>query len=163
MPVRWFSMLCILVLGFASPVRAQTDTEFWVGTITVNEQIIVIRLNRSTAFIYQDKRIFARTLVNQTFTDNGLIFTVRWNGGQVTVTQGTNASEFSPMIPMAVNEVLLQKSDGFGKRNGADKVERILGGQSKQAIDEVSLGETVALGYSFYLSFSNHVHGLVPA
>jgi|GEM_PF-2870796 len=67
------------------------------------------------------------------------------------------------LSPIAIEGVLLQKPEGFGKRGGGDKGRRVLGGQSKQAIDEMSLGETVALVYSFDLSFSNHVHGLVPA
>jgi len=56
---------------------------------------------------------------------------------------------------------LSQKADSFGKE--ADCVQKLekLGDDPKQAIDQVNLGENIALFRSFHLPFSDHIHRLV--
>ena len=59
--------------------------------------------------------------------------------------------------------VLPQEPEGFGKRVGAGQERGTLGGYSKQTLDQMKLGENVALICSFDLSLAYHMHRFVPA
>jgi len=65
------------------------------------------------------------------------------------------------VVGWACDTVLSQKGDRLGKEaDGIRKLEK-LGGDTKQTIDQLDLGENVALFRPFHLPFSDHVHRLV--
>lgn len=95
---HWLFVLWSLILVVS--LQAQSPVEYWVGSITAGEETIIVRLSRSTAFIYQDKTTFAQDLVDQTFVVNELPFIARWDEEQVTVIQAEISSKFSAVVPM---------------------------------------------------------------
>ena len=58
-------------------------------------------------------------------------------------------------------KVVQEKADTFWKRAGLSSEIGKLGGDPKQTIDQLDLGENVALFRPFHLPFSDHVHRLV--